>query len=110
MKSRSAGKSNHRKPEKARVTRTRGHEQDTTIVAHWRFRGWRRSSHRSDESPRPDTGMALSWCNILDPKHHSILTELLPQDGDECNGRVGWPGCRTQSRLRHPAKRDDVHF
>src|SRR5216684_4651923 len=77
MKSRSAGKSNHRKPEKARVTRTRGHEQDTTIVAIGASAGGVEALTDLMNHLAPDTGMAFVLVQHLDPKHHSILTELL---------------------------------
>ncbi len=77
MKSRSAGKSNHRKPEKARVTRTRGREQDTTIVAIGASAGGVEALTDLMNHLAPDTGMAFVLVQHLDPKHHSILTELL---------------------------------
>jgi len=77
MKSRSAGKSKHRKPEKARVTRTRGHEQDTTIVAIGASAGGVEALTDLMNHLAPDTGMAFVLVQHLDPKHHSILTELL---------------------------------
>src|SRR5467141_2349561 len=77
MKSRSAGKSKHRKPEKARVTRTRGHEQDTTIVAIGASAGGVEALTDLIHHLAPDTGMAFVLVQHLDPKHHSILTELL---------------------------------
>src|SRR5229473_3488825 len=77
MKSRSGGKSRRRKPEKAQVTLARGQEHDTTIVAIGASAGGVEALTDLMNHLPADTGMAFVLVQHLDPKHHSILTELL---------------------------------
>ncbi len=77
MKSRSGGKSRRRKPEKPQVTLARGQEHDTTIVAIGASAGGIEALTDLMNHLPADTGMAFVLVQHLDPKHHSILTELL---------------------------------
>src|SRR5437879_1474731 len=77
MKSRSRGKGRRRKAEKAQVTLVRGQEQDTTIVAIGASAGGVEALTDLMNYLPADTGMAFVLVQHLDPKHHSILTELL---------------------------------
>src|SRR5216684_1660337 len=77
MKSRSGGKNSRRKREKTHVTLARGQELDTTIVAIGASAGGVEALTDLMNHLPADTGMAFVLVQHLDPKHHSILTELL---------------------------------
>ena len=58
-----------------------------------------------------DTGMAFVLVQHLDPKHHSILTELLARKTAMMVTEVSEGlAVQAESCLCHSAKRDDVHF
>jgi two-component system, chemotaxis family, CheB/CheR fusion protein len=77
MKPKSEAKNKRRNFPKAQVTLPRGQENDTTIVAIGASAGGIEALTDLMNHLPPDTGMAFVLVQHLDPKHHSILTELL---------------------------------
>lgn len=77
MKSKPTGKRRGGKIPKAPVALARGQEQDTTIVAIGASAGGVEALTDLMNYLPTDTGMAFVLVQHLDPKHHSILTELL---------------------------------
>ncbi len=77
MQSKSEPKRNRRNSPKARVALPRGQEKDTTIVAIGASAGGIEALRDLLSYLPADTGMAFVLVQHLDPKHHSILTELL---------------------------------
>src|SRR5437879_2678501 len=76
MKANSQGKGKRQGAAKARVSQPR-QEADTTIVAIGASAGGIEALTDLMTYLSPDTGMAFVLVQHLDPKHHSILTELL---------------------------------
>src|SRR5271167_3374624 len=62
---------------KAEIPLSGGHENDTTIVAIGASAGGIEALTELMNHLPSDTGMAFVLVQHLDPKHHSILTELL---------------------------------
>jgi two-component system CheB/CheR fusion protein len=77
MKTKSAGKGNQQMVMKAQNTIPPGEENDTTIVAIGASAGGIEALSDLISHLASDTGMAFVLVQHLDPKHHSILTELL---------------------------------
>jgi two-component system CheB/CheR fusion protein len=77
MKSQAGVKSKRLKSSEEAVAVTRGQEQDTTIVAIGASAGGVEALTELMTHLPADTGLAFVLIQHLDPKHHSILTELL---------------------------------
>jgi two-component system CheB/CheR fusion protein len=77
MKSKAEGKRNRRKGEKAQSAMPHGQGSATTIVAIGASAGGIEAVTDLLNYLPPNTGMAFVLVQHLDPKHHSILTELL---------------------------------
>src|SRR5277367_4676711 len=73
----SKAKSNRRRAPHAEATLPRGQEHDSTIVAIGASAGGIEALSDLLTALSPDTGMAFVLVQHLDPRHHSILTELL---------------------------------
>jgi two-component system, chemotaxis family, CheB/CheR fusion protein len=70
-------KRNRRSTPNADTTLPRGQEHDSTIVAIGASAGGIEALTELLTALSPDTGMAFVLVQHLDPRHHSILTELL---------------------------------
>ncbi|MHB8500278.1 MAG: chemotaxis protein CheB [Candidatus Acidiferrales bacterium] len=77
MKPRSRAKSNLRSPLNSQAALPAGREEDTTVVAIGASAGGIEALKELLSYLPADTGMAFVLLQHLDPKHHSILTELL---------------------------------
>jgi two-component system CheB/CheR fusion protein len=77
MKSKSQGKGRRRNAPKPEATASSGRTSDTTIVAIGASAGGIEALTDLMAYLPADTGMAFVLVQHLDPKHHSILTELL---------------------------------
>jgi two-component system CheB/CheR fusion protein len=77
MKPKAGAKSKRLKRSEEVVAVTRGQEQDTTIVAIGASAGGVEALTELMTHLPADTGLAFVLVQHLDPKHHSILTELI---------------------------------
>ena len=77
MKPKAGSRSRRQKSAAAPVAITRGQEQDTTIVAIGASAGGVEALTELMTHLPADTGLAFVLVQHLDPKHHSILTELI---------------------------------